>query len=279
MNSKSGYCFLNGELGSTDDARLKVSDLGLQRGYGVFDYARTYNGELFHFDDHLKRLRHSTKSLHLDLSYSDQEITEMAYTAIEKSELNPAGVRLLLTGGYGDTAAQLKSPNFLVIAESLSLFSEKEYKVGVSVMTNKFQRELPQTKSLNYLHAMRLEPEKKQKGVFDILYHWSHGVTECPRGNFFIFKDDTLITPKEHVLLGITRKVVLQQAKERFKTEEREIRIEELHAADEAFITSTSKRIIPVVRVDDKTIGDGMVGANTIQLIEDFDRYVGAYGR
>lgn len=273
----SNYCFLNRELKLSDEALLMASDLGLQRGYGVFDFARTYNRKLFHFEGHLERLRYSAGSLNIKVPYSNQEITEMANIAIEKSDLSIPGVRLLLTGGYGSTDAGFDHPNFLIIAEEISEFPKKVYDDGVAVMTYQFQRELPRTKSLNYLNALRLEPVKNEKGVFDILYYWTHGVTEFPRGNFFMFKDNILITPKDHVLLGITREVVLQQASEDFSTEEREISLEESELSDEAFITSTSKRIIPIVKIDDKVIGNGEVGQHTKRLMGRFDRYVQSY--
>ena len=212
MQSQRTYCFFNGEFRSSDQALLLVSDLGLQRGYGVFDFARTYNDKLFHFDDHLDRLRHSADTLHLNLAYSNQEITDMANLVIEKSDLRCPGVRLLLTGGYSDTAFAFENPNFLILGENLSQFSKQVYEDGVTVMTHRFQRESPQTKSLNYLNALRLEPVRKQRGVYDILYYWTHGVTEFPRGNFFLFNNDTLVTPKNHILFGITRNIVLKLA-------------------------------------------------------------------
>ena len=122
-----------------------------------------------------------------------------------------------------------------------------------------------------------LEPFKREQKAFDILYHWSGHVLECPRDNFFIVKDNTFITAKDDVLHGITRNVVMDIARKHFAVEERKITVDELDTADGAFMTSTTKSIVPVVEIDDRKIGGGTMCADVCEIIGHFEKYVAAY--
>lgn len=260
----------------TEEGTLSVSSLGLQRGHGVFDFGRTANGKLFHFAENLARLRRSATALHLDLALSDAEIIDIASELISKSDLENPGVRLFLTGGNNATSP-FEDPNFIIIAEELSIVSSELYEHGVSIITEKYQREFPHIKSINYMNAIRLEPLKKARNAFDILYYSGEGVTECPRNNFFVFFGDTLVTPAENVLLGVTRKLVLELAEPHFTLEQRRLTLEELRHVDEAFVTSTSKGILPVVEIDDHKIGRGTVGERTHTMMQLLAEYLAAY--
>jgi D-alanine transaminase/branched-chain amino acid aminotransferase len=270
-------CYVNGQIGSAAEAVIGVADLGLQRGYGVFDYVPTCNGKLFHFADHLARLHRSAAELRLELPMPDAEITHLANRLIADSDLERPALRLILTGGYSYVLPALAHPNFIVIAEESSTYPNDVYSSGAGLIAVCYQRQLPHVKSLDYLNAIRLEPLRREKGAFGILYHSHHGITECPRSNFFMFRGDTLLTPRDNVLHGITRKVILQLAKDHFAVEQRAIGFDELEAADEAFITSSTKGAIPVVRVDDLEIGDGSVGPRTKTIMACFAAYREAY--
>ena len=267
-------CYVNGEIKSAADGAIGISDLALQRGYGVFDYGRTYNGKLFHFEENLKRFHRSASELRLELPISDEQIRETAEELIEESDLKIPSVRLILTGGYSQT---LEGPNFIIIAEELPTYPGEVYLEGIKVVLAEFQRELPHIKSLNYMNAIRLEPYRIDQKAFDILYHSQNGITECPRNNFFAFVGDTLVTPSEQVLHGITRKIVLQLAAKDFQIEERMISLEELDDIREAFTTATTKRVVPISQIDDTEIGNGGVGDRTKTIMRLFDDYTEGY--
>jgi branched-chain amino acid aminotransferase len=165
------FCYVNGKIQSTIDAVIGVSDFALQRGYGVFDFARTYNGKLFHFNDHIERLRCSAAALHLRLPISNSEIHNIVEQLIKSSQLNSPSIRLILTGGYIYTKPLLENPNFIIIAEELPTYPKEVYTQGAKLITVKYQRELPFIKSINYLNAVRLEPFKREIQAFDILYY------------------------------------------------------------------------------------------------------------
>jgi len=270
-------CYINGKIISAANGQVGITDLGLQRGYGVFDFVRSYNGKLFHLEEHIERLRRSGSEVNLKLPVSNKEIHEISKQLIKDSDLHTPAIRLILTGGYSRSSLLSENPNFIMIAEELPTFPSELYTQGAQIITVEYQRELPHVKSINYLNAARLEPLKREKGAFDILYHFRHGVTECPQNNFFIFQGDTLVTPSGHILYGITRRLVLKLSEKHFTTQERPVSIDELEIIDEAFVTSTSKDIIPVTRIEGKNVGDGSVGPRTKKIMELFDEYTQSY--
>lgn len=272
----SRLCYVNGKIQQASQGVISISDLALQRGYGVFEYARTFNGKLFHFEDHLQRFRLSASELHLELPLPEGEITSLAEQLIQGSDLRLPAIRLILTGGNADSPF-LQQPNLIMIAEELPTYPATIYSQGVKLTLVEYQRECPHVKSINYMNAIRLEPFRREVDAFDILYHSEHGVTECPRSNFFVFQADTLVTPSSHILYGITREIVLKLAADHFPVEARRIDPEELSSCDEAFVTSTSKCILPVTGIDAHQVGNGLVGDRTRRLMRVFDHYTANY--
>lgn len=235
-----------------DEASLPVSDLSIQRGYGVFDFFRLVNHQPLFLDDHLQRFYHSASTMHLTIPYTKEELKAILLQFILKNNLPDAGIRLTLTGGSSSDGMTIGKPNFIITQQSLGPISEAQ-KQGLRLMTYSHQRQLPEVKTIDYLMAIWLQPLIRQKGFDDVLYYSHDMITECPRSNFFlVMKDDTIVTPAEGVLYGITRQKVIQLAAGMFKVEERAVGLHEIHLAREAFITSTTKQILPVRQIDDK---------------------------
>ncbi len=265
---------INGEYRYPGQAMLPVNDLGLIRGLGVFDYLRTYNRKPFRMDDYLERLRSSADALLLPLP-NDTEIKFVVKELIRRSDYpGDIGIRLLITGGTTPDGISVTKPSFIVTAEKLFLPPADVFLNGIKLITFEFLRELPQVKTTNYLTAIRNVKLKEQQNAYELLYHKNGNILETSRNNFFIFKENKLITPKNNILFGITRKVVLELAAGKYEIEEREIKTEEINDCTEAFITGTTKKIIPVVQVNDFIIGDGKPGANTVKIMRHFDDYV-----
>ena len=270
-------CFVDGTIGSASEPCLPADDLGLQRGYAVFDYARTHNEKLFHIHEHLARFRQSAAGLRLELAYSDEQIIDIASELFAKLGVENPGLRLILTGGSAHAPKLLENPRFIMIAEELPAYPARVYENGVKLVTFEFQRDLPRVKTTDYMNAFRLEPFKLQSDAFDILYLWQGIVLECPRDNFFIWRGDTLVTAKDDVLHGITRNVVIDLMRDHGIVEERGIAVGELDLADEAFLTSTTKSIVPVVQIDERQLCHGAVGERTRALMERFHEYTEKY--
>lgn len=272
-------CYIDGRIAPGDEPCLPADDLGLQRGYAVFDYARVYKGKLFHMRDHLARLRRSAAALHLAVPYTDDEIVDIAHTLVARLGLDNQGLRMIVTGGPAHTPDLFEKPRLVMIAEELPEYPADAYQKGVKLLTCEFQRELPHVKTTNYVTAFRLAPLKKEKGAFELLYTWRGKVLECARDSFFVVRGDGLVAPKEDVLESITRKVVVEIVKGRFRMEERDMLVEELGQVDEAFLASTSKQVVPVVQVDERRIGSGAVGPVTRTIMGLFDDYIERYER
>ena len=270
------YCFVNGKIVAVNEAFVSVNDLGLQRSYGVFEYIRKYNSKFFRFSNHFERFVNSAGMLRLEIPYSETEIFELSDQLVNKSNLLNPAIKIILTGGVTDDYI-FRKPGFIIIAEELRLYPSKLFEEGIKLLTMEFQRELPAVKSTNYMNEIRLTHLKIERGVADFLYTTNNKITECPRSNIFIFKNEKLITPQKDILPGITRQIVIELARNTYSVEEKVITKDELFAADEVFITSTSKGIMPVVKVDDHLIGNGNIGKNTKVLTNTFYEYTQSY--
>jgi len=271
------YCYLNGELILASQATLKLNDLGLLRGFSLFDYMRTYNGKPFMPQYYMERLFNSAALMGLEVPINETEILYYIEELIGLSNLPDCAFRFLLTGGYSLDSMSVTEPNFVIITENLPLEVPERFEKGVKVISSEHLRELPEVKSTNYMKPILLAKEMKSKNAYDVLYHKYNEISELSRSNFFIFKGDTLITPSTNILRGITRRVVLELANQHFKVEERIISLDELREADEAFTTGTTKKVMPIVQIDELQIGKGEVGSRTRLLQQLFDQFIENY--
>jgi branched-chain amino acid aminotransferase len=275
----NNLCYLDGEILPVSQAGVPVTDLGLQRGYAVFDYFRTFHRIPCYFADHMERFRRSAEVLRLAVPRSDSEILRITERLIEGSSLETPAIRIILTGGDAHDSPLLARPTLLIIPEELAVYPSELFERGIHLMTWRYRRELPEVKSTNYLNSIRLEESKRERNAYDILYFTEEGVTECPRSNFFMVRDGTIITPVEGVLPGITRKMVLMLTDGEVPVETRVVLREELDTANEAFITSTSKGAMPVTLIDGQPVGPGTVGPVTHRVMSLLDDHLRLTGR
>lgn len=254
MNNQISY--INGEFISIEDAALQINDLGIQRGYGVFDFLRVVSNKPLFIDDHLDRFYHSAEVMRLKIKHEKNELKSIVEQLIKKNEINESSIRFILTGGNSSDGYSITEPRLSIIQQALKQPPEKLPSTGITLVSKEYQRQLPHVKTTDYLMAIWLQPWMKEKNADDILYHQNGYVTECPRSNFFIItKQNILVTPKEKILYGITRKKVIETAlKAGVEVAERNIHLNEIHDAKEAFITSSTKRIVPVSTIDSKKI-------------------------
>jgi len=263
--------FLNDRFIENEEAVLHVSDLSMQRGYAVFDFFRTVNGVPFFMNDHLYRFYASAEAMHLPMRKNKGELSSIIHELINKSTLAEAGIRMMLTGGYSENSYHPAEPNLLITCNPVKTSSSADFEKGFSIITHEYQRDLPIVKSINYLMAVWLQPMLKEKKADDLLYFKNNIITEFPRSNvFLVTKENKLITPVNNILKGITRKNILSIAAEMMPVEEKDITIDELFNASEVFLTATTKRIIPVVKIDGLVIGNGKPGTVTSALYKKF---------
>lgn len=268
-------CYLNGKYVPFDQACLPLNDLGIVRGYGVFDFLRTYNAVPFKLTEHVQRLQNSAKLIGLSLPWSTAEIEEITHNTLTHNHLPEANIRIVVTGGASaDFITPLGQPSLMVIVTPVSKYPQEYYEQGIKVITVPIERFIPKAKSLNYISAIGALQQAKQTNAVEALYMNSQGdVLEGTTTNFFVFRGSQLITPKEGILNGITRDVILKLAKDRFEIVEQSIGYSQLNHCDEAFITSSTKEIMPVVQIDELYISQGKPGENTQTLMHLFHKY------
>ncbi len=269
------YYFFQNKITEAKNVRLSPNDLGFLRGYGIFDFLRTFAGKPFLLKEHLQRFQNSAKLLNLPLPKSKKELTEIINKLLKKNNFREATIRLVLTGGVGkDSLTPRGKPSFLILAEPLHPFPREYYTKGIKLITTEYQRDNPRAKTLNYTCLLQNKPKLNLARAQEILYTSKGNVLECSTSNFFIFKNNALITPKDDILIGTTRNLVLKLARKKFKVNERKIRIKELKEADEIFITATIKRVMPVTKINNLQIGNSKVGKNTKILMNLFTQYI-----
>lgn len=263
------FHIVNGEIRPATEANLNITDLGLLRGYGIFDYFQIKGGKPFFMDDHLRRFYRSAEKMQLQVNYEFEELKEQIWQLIEANGNNTCGIRLVLTGGYSEDGFTPKASNLVILQHPFKNWDPAIFTEGVRLITHEHVRTMPEVKTTNYYTAILLIPQMKAANAIDVLYHDSNGlVSETSRSNFFIIDEaGTLITAKDKILHGITRGYTLDVAKDLLPVEERTFNLSEIAKASEAFVTSTTKGIVPVVQVDKIQIGDGKPGPLTQQLM------------
>jgi len=263
-----------------DEAHIHLDDLGVLRGYGVFDVMKTVNGKIFLFDEHFKRLNDSANYLGVRLPVKKNEIEGVIKSLIAKNKINQASVRIVLTGGQSADAMHFdpQKPTFYILVSEFKPLMPNLFKNGVKLATVNKGRDMAEIKTTNYVAAVKNNNERQKKEkFFEILYVSGGAILEAATSNFFAFIGDKLITPNDNILKGITRNLIINLAKKEFKTEERELRFDEMSLFEEAFIVATNKNIVPVVQIDDRKIGDGKPGKNTKRLMQIFEEFARNY--
>lgn len=264
--------YVGGRWVHPHEAVISINDMTVLRGYSAFEALRTYDRRPFHLDEHLKRLYRSAELIELQIPWPAAFIAGVIHETIERNSYTHAAIRLLVTGGESeDSITPTGQATLVIMITPLGERDMQRFARGIKLITTRLQREAPEAKTTNYMAAVRALKEAAKHDAGDALFVNSHGhLLEATRSNFFIFRGDTLVTPREGVLYGITRNVVLELAHGRFTIEERPILLEELPLTEEAFISSSSKEITPVVQIDDLQIGNGKPGPRTYELEQRF---------
>lgn len=258
--------WMNGVYLPLEEVKVGYNDLGLLRGYAVFDFLRTNNRVPVFFEDYLNRFFQSAEALRLTMPLSEEGIRNVVRKLVELQPQPEMGLRFLLTGGYSEDAYTVEAPNLIISPVPIKPVPQI-LPDPVKIITHPFERQLPEVKSINYTMGILLQQEVKAANAFDVLYYGEQGVTEFPRSNVFIVsREGFLQTPANAVLKGVTRKHVIQAAVNLLPVQEKNISLSELYGAAEIFITSTTKKIIPVISVDNQLIGAGKPGPVALQL-------------
>jgi branched-chain amino acid aminotransferase len=279
---------VNGQLFDQEHAVISVFDHGFLYGEGVYETLRTYNGRPFLFDRHMRRLRASAGMINLEVPLTDAAIAARFDETVHAAGLTGTGreayVRLLVTRGIGDLSydpAACATPSVVVIAKPHVDLPDSTYGHGVtvalvSIVRNHPDSVSPRIKSNNLLNNSLAMQEAVRRGGFEgIMRNYRGELAECTTSNLFIVRHGEALTPPidAGVLAGITREYLFEiGAAIGVAMREAVLHDGDLFAADEAFLTSSTREVVPIVRVDDRTIGTGRPGAVTHKLLDAFRR-------
>jgi len=274
-DSCSRFCYLNGKYLPFNQAGINPLDLGFIRGYALLEVLRTYNGKIFAFNDHYQRLKDGADFLKLKIPVSKNKLQEIISELIKRNKIRETKIKIILSGGLPEEELAIPSKQTLfVYTEPFKIYPQKLYEKGVKIISLNHKRANPQIKVANYVEAIRFHHLLKAKKASELLYIYDGFVYECSSSNIFIFKKNALITPNHAVLPGVTRKYTLSLASKYFQTIIKPITYQELIKADEVFITSTTREIMPVIKIDHYKIGNGKVGAKTKFLMEKWQEFI-----
>jgi branched-chain amino acid aminotransferase len=282
----SHQIFINGELFEKENAKISVYDHGLLYGDGVFEGIRSYAGKVFRMEAHLKRLWDSAKAIWLTIPMDKEEISKAIYETLRINRIEDGYVRLIVTRGAGTLGLdpnKTSNPQVIIIADKIALYPEEYYRNGLEIVTASTVRTSPaalspRIKSLNYLNNIMAKVEGLQAGCMEALMLNHKGeVAECTADNIFAVRDKVLETPPKDagILEGVTRSTIIELASTAgYSVREIALTRHDVYVADELFITGTAAEVMPVVKVDDRVIGDGRPGPLTCDLKERFHSLV-----
>jgi branched-chain amino acid aminotransferase len=278
---------INGQVLDQQHAMISVFDHGFLYGEGVYETLRTYNGQPFLFDRHMRRLRNSAGMLDLPIPLSDEEIGRRFRETVKAAGLgtapdNEAYIRLLLTRGVGELTydpAATPNPSVIVIVKRQIDPEPEVFEQGVRVALVSIVRNHPGSvnpiiKSNNLLNSALAMQEAFKTNAFEgVMRNYRGEIAECSTANIFIVKNGEALTPPidAGLLPGITREFIFDiGAQSGVSVREAVLRDPDLFGADEAFLSGTTREIVPIVKVDDRTIGSGRPGPVTRKLLETF---------
>jgi branched-chain amino acid aminotransferase len=282
---------IDGEVCEPARAVVSVFDRGFLYGDAVFEVLRTYGGRPFALDEHLARLRRSAERVFIAMPVDEATLRREVEVALAASGNEDSYVRLVVTRGSGplsldpDTATH---PLRVLIVEPVVVPPREAYVNGVALVSVRARRATDETsasgaKVSNYLPNLLALREAKSRGAQEALVLDARGrVVEGASSNVFIVSGGRLATPPESggILPGITRAHILAAATSLgIPADERDLMLDEVYAAAEVFITSSIRELLPVVRIDDRTIGTGSPGAVSRALHRRFREDVGLSGR
>ena len=293
-----GAVYVNGTIRPAHEAVIPVYDHGFLYGEGVYETLRTYNGVPFLYDRHMQRLRASAAHLHLDVPFNDDTLlawiddTVRAAGGGPPSPLRGSGeasngdwyIRVLLTRGVGELTYDVKAtptPSLVIIVKPIdeppARVLEQGIKISlVSIMRNHPDSVNPIIKSNNLLNnALAMQEANRSGGEEGLMCNYRGELSECSQSNFFLVRGGVVLTPRSAagLLEGVTRAFLFEVGRDLgIDVRAEALYPKDLETADEVFITSTTRELSPVTRIDDRVIGSGKPGPITLKLLDGYRR-------
>ena len=277
---------VNGRITAEHEAVISVFDHGFLYGEGIYETMRTYNQRPFLFDRHMRRMRNSASMIALEMHFTDSELAARIRDTRAAADMKGAEayIRVLVTRGIGELTYDphaTPTPSVVIIVKPQVDPPPEAYEQGVravivDVVRNHPESVNPQIKSNNLLNCALAAQQAIRRGGYEgIMRNYRGELSECTTANLFIVRDGIALTPpiEAGLLPGITREFLFEVGKEEeIAVREEVLRDEDLFTADEAFLTSTTREVVPIVKVDERSIGSGRPGPITHRLLAGFRR-------
>jgi branched-chain amino acid aminotransferase len=272
--------YVNGRISRADDAVIPVYDHGFVYGEGIYETLRTYGRVPFMYERHMRRLRVSAEHLALPVPFDNAALrTWIEDTMAAAGDMREAYIRVLLTRGVGELSYDLKAtpaPSLVIIVKPMDEPPARVVEEGIRISLVRILRNHPGSvnpiiKSNNLLNnALAMQEAHRRGGEEGLMCNYRGELSECAQANFFIVRNGVALTPRSAagLLEGVTRAFLFEVGREiGVEVREETLYPADLDTADEAFITSTTRELSPVVRIDDRVIGSGKPGPVTLQLL------------
>jgi branched-chain amino acid aminotransferase len=278
-----GAVYVNGRISGANEAVVPVYDHGFLYGEGIYETLRTYNGVPFLYDRHMRRLRASAMHLQLDVPFDDTGLMrKIDETVAAAGEMKEAYIRVLLTRGVGELTYDpdaTPTPSLIIIVKPADEPSARVSDEGIPISLVPILRNHPGSvnpiiKSNNLLNnALAMQEAYRRGGEEGLMCNYRGELSECSQSNFFMVRGGVVLTPRSAagLLEGVTRAFLFEVGKEvGVEVREETLYPADLDTAEEAFITSTTREISPVVRIDDRVIAGGKPGPITKTLLDGY---------
>ena len=286
MSDLKGKIWMDGDLLEWSDAKIHVLTHTLHYGTGVFEGVRAYQTSagpaIFRLNDHTKRLFNSADLIGMSIPYSPEELNDAQAKIVRENKLNNAYIRPMCfygSEGMGLRADNLKVHVCIAAWDWGSYLGDDKITNGIKVKVTDFPKRCEKSMlhkakaSGNYLYSMLALKDASNSGFDEaLILDVDNNVNEGSGENFFMVKDDILYTPRDHTVLnGITRQTIIDISKDLdLEVFEKDISVDDVKVADEAFFTGTAAEVTPVVQVDQSKIGDGTTGKITRKVQKEY---------
>jgi len=271
--------FINGEILAREDAKISVFDSGYLVGDGIWEAFRIHQGKMLFVNQHLDRLWQSAKAIGLKLTFSKEELLQMVQKTLDANNMRDhIHARVMVTRGFKKTPSQdprltISGPNVVIIAEH-KIASEETKNKGISLFTSTIRRGSPdyldpRLNCHSKIHEVQALIQALEAGADEALMLDIHGcVATCNATNFFMAKGEEIWTSTgQYCMNGITRGNVIKVCKENdIVCKEKDFSLFDVYGADECFVTGSFGGLTPVVKIDGRTIGEGVPGSKTHEL-------------
>lgn len=278
-----GAVYVNGKIAPADQAVVPVYDHGFVYGEGVYETLRTYNGVPFLYDRHMRRLRGSAERLHLDVPFTDGDLLGWIDQTVAAANVpGERYIRILLTRGVGELTYDPKAtptPTLVIIVKPVEEPSDRVTNDGITIALVPMLRNHPgsvdpRIKSNNLLNNALAMQEAYRRGAEEgLMCNYRGEISECSQANFFMVRGGVALTPKSQagLLEGVTRAFLFEVGRDvGIEVRDETLFPKDLDTAEEAFITSTTRELSPVTRIDDRVVGTGKPGPVTRALLEGY---------